>query len=83
MDFEVVSAFLLGRDIGALVNSEERAAVASFVAKVRDENDRHGTQARMTNVAPVLWRRDPEALLARLETFERGLGSPTSARAPR
>src|SRR6267142_4639694 len=26
IDFEVVSAFLLGRDIGALVNSEERAS---------------------------------------------------------
>ncbi len=83
IDFEVVSAFLLGRDIGALVNIEERAAVASFIAKVRDENDPPVTQARMANVAPVSWRRDPEALLTRLDAFERGLGSPASARAPR
>jgi predicted nucleotidyltransferase len=79
LDFDMVSAYLLGRDIGALVNGEEHAAVASFIAKVRDEPDSHGTQARMANSAPVSWRRDPEALLARLEAFERGLGSPASA----
>jgi len=83
LEFDVVSAYLLGRDIGALVNNEERAAVVSFIAKVRDEQDRHATQARMANVAPLSWRRDPEALLVRLEAFERGLGSPDSARAPR
>ena len=82
IEFEVISAYLLGRDIGALVNSEERAAVASFTAKVRDENDPHAAQARMANVAPVSWRRDPEALLARLDAFERGLSSPTSPGAP-
>ena len=69
----MVSAYLLGRDIGVLVNSKERAAVASFIAKVRDENDPHGTQARMANGAPLSWRRDPEALLARLKIFELGL----------
>ena len=73
IEFEVVSAYLLGRDIGVLVNSKERAAVASFIAKVRDENDPHGTQARMANGAPLSWRRDPEALLARLKIFELGL----------
>ncbi len=26
------------------------------------------------NSAPVSWRRDPEALLARVEAFEQGLG---------
>ncbi len=83
LDFDVVSAYLLGRDIGALLNSEERAAVASFIAKVRDESDPHGTQARMANGAPVSWRRDPEALLARLEVFELGLGSLASVGAPR
>ncbi len=83
LDFDVVSAYLFGRDIGALLNSEERAAVASFIAKVRDESDPHGTQARMANGAPVSWRRDPEALLARLEVFELGLGSLASVGAPR
>jgi len=83
IDFEVVSAFLLGRDIGALVNSEERAAVASFIAKVRDENDPHATQARMANVAPVFWRRDPGALLRRLEALELGLRSTAPVGAPR
>ncbi len=83
IEFEVVSAFLLGRDIGALVNSEERAAVASFIAKVRAENDPHATQARMANVAPVLWRRDPDALLARLEALELGLRSTAPLGAPR
>jgi predicted nucleotidyltransferase len=82
-DFEVVSAFLLGRDIGALVNSKERAAVASFIAKVRDENDPHATQARMANVAPVFWRRDPGALLGRLKAFELGLRSTAPVGAPR
>jgi len=57
------------------VNIEERAAVTSFIAKVRDERDPHGTQARMANSSPLSWRRDPEALLARVEAFERGLGS--------
>src|SRR5438876_943512 len=75
LEFDVVSAYLLGRDIGALVNSEERAVVASFIAKVRDENDPHATQARMANVAPAFWRRDPGALLGRLEAFELGLRS--------
>ncbi len=48
----MVSAYLLGRDIGALLNGEEHAAVASFIVKVRDENDRHGTQARMGQQRP-------------------------------
>jgi predicted nucleotidyltransferase len=82
IEFDVVSAYLLGRDIGILGNSEERAAVAGFIARVRDENDPHATQARMANVAPVAWRRDPEALLARLEAFELGLNS-TAPGAPR
>lgn len=78
LEFEVVSAFLLGRDMGSLVNSEERGAVTSFIAKVRDENDPHATQARMANVAPVSWRRKPEALLARFDAFDRGLVSVVS-----
>lgn len=83
IEFEFVSAYLLGRDIGGIVNSEERRAIATFMVKVRDENDRDATQARMANVAPLSWRRDPETLLARLNAFEEGLNSVSLAGAPR
>lgn len=72
--FELASAYLLGRDAGAVVNGEERAPVAAFLAKVRDERDPHGTQPRMARGAPISWQNDVDELLKRIDAFERGLG---------
>ena len=75
LDFESVSAFLLGRDVGAIVQEAEREIVDTFIARVRSEGDRAATQARMLQLGPRSWRRDPQVLESRLEAFERGLRS--------
>lgn len=73
IEYELASAYAFGTDLGALVNQTERGVVQTFVARVRDERDVAGTQARMARLGPRSWSSEPEALLARIEAFERGL----------
>lgn len=73
IEYELASAYAFGADLGALVNRTERGVVEAFVARVRDERDAAGTQARMARLGPRSWSSEPEALLARIEAFERGL----------
>jgi predicted nucleotidyltransferase len=73
--FEDVSAFLLGRDVGAVVQEAERQVVDAFLARVCSEGDRAATQARMLQRGPRSWRADPQVLASRLEAFELGLGT--------
>jgi predicted nucleotidyltransferase len=72
LDFEDVSAFLLGRDMGEIVGDLERQTVASFVAGLRDEQDSGATQARMLRLGPATWRNSHAVLLDRLRAFDLG-----------
>lgn len=74
LEYEQVSAFLLGRDIGSMADAADRKAIATFLLKVRDETDPAATHARMLRSGPVAWRNDPATLAARLEAFRLGLG---------
>ncbi len=72
-DFDNASAFALGMDVGSLVNPQERDVVTRFVAKARDEEDRHRTHALLIRNGPWLWREHPEVLFDRLAAFEKGM----------
>jgi predicted nucleotidyltransferase len=73
IDFDNASAFALGADVGALVNEQERQAVAEFVRKAQDEGDRHRTHALLIRNGPFHWREHPEVLFDRLAAFESGV----------
>lgn len=73
VDFDNASAFALGMDIAVLVNERERQAVAEFLTRANDENDRHRTHALLIRNGPWLWREHPEALFDRLAAFEKGM----------
>ncbi len=73
LDYEQVSAFLLGKDIGVMSDAEDLEAVAVFFSRVRDEADPAATQARMLRSGPVSWNSDPVVMAARLEAFCLGL----------
>ena len=72
-DFDNASAFALGMEVGSLINQQEHAVVMAFVAKARDEEDRHGTHALLIRNGPWLWREHPEVLFDRLVAFEKGM----------
>jgi predicted nucleotidyltransferase len=74
LDFEEVSAFLLGQDVGAVVGAVERRTVASFITRVRGNGDTAATQARMLRQGPRAWKEDPLVLLSRLRAFDLGFG---------
>ena len=75
LDFDDVSAFLLGRDVGAVVQEPERDVVDAFIARVRSGGDHVATQARMLQLGPRGWKSDPQLLVSRLAAFELGLRS--------
>jgi predicted nucleotidyltransferase len=71
MDYELVSACLLGRRLAAMMNEEERRLVELFCSKVEDEDDPDHSQASMARAWP--WHGDTEALLSRIAAFKKGL----------
>jgi predicted nucleotidyltransferase len=73
--FEHASAYLVGHDLRQLLNDVERRAVDDFIARVSDERNPSGTQAKMTRLGPSSWNQDPDELLARIEAFMAGLGN--------
>ena len=75
LDFDDASAFLLGRDVGAVVQETERDVVDAFIARVRSGGDHVATQARMLKLGPRGWKSDPQLLVSRLAAFELGLRS--------
>jgi predicted nucleotidyltransferase len=74
MDFEDVSPFVLGKQLGPLVDSAERRWVQKFFATIEDPQDRHSTLPRMSGHAPAAWK-DPARLRLRLLAFRRGFES--------
>jgi predicted nucleotidyltransferase len=71
--FETASAFLLGWDLGHLINSKERDSVEGFIMRVMDEKDPTATQGRMARLGPPAWEGDADQLLARAGAFRAGL----------
>jgi len=74
IDYEHASSYLLGRDLGRLVNDQERGAVQRFIERAFDDHDGWTTQARMARLAPRSWNGDPDQLLARIGAFRAGFG---------
>jgi predicted nucleotidyltransferase len=75
VEFSEASAFTLGHDLAALVDEGEMALIASWRRRVRDDHEPWHTQARMARLGPTSWDREPEALLRRVEAFEKGLAT--------
>lgn len=74
MDFEDVSPFVLGKELGALVDSAERRLLQRFLATIEDPEDRLATLHRMARRAPAGWR-DPAQLRLRVLALRRGFES--------
>jgi predicted nucleotidyltransferase len=68
-DFEDVPSYLLGRDLGALLSSTERAVVLTFLDTVTDPQ----TIGRMVRQAPPSWHRHEDTPSKRIAAFRRGL----------
>lgn len=77
LDFEDVGPFVLGKQLGALVDGPERHLVQSFMAAVENTADRLTTLFRMARRAPVAWQ-EPDQLRLRLLAFRRGFEAPSS-----
>jgi predicted nucleotidyltransferase len=71
-EFDDVSPYLLGRDVGALVDLEERGRIMDFVTTIDDDARGPQVLARMSILGPPAWR-DPDAVLERLRAFQRGM----------
>jgi predicted nucleotidyltransferase len=70
-EYEDVAPYLLGRDIGKLVDPDERRRILDFVSQIDDEARGPGLLARMSILGPPAWR-DPDAVLERIRAFRRG-----------
>lgn len=71
MDFEDVGPFVLGAQIGALVDQREARMIERFLSSIDDPDDRLSTVHRMAQRAPSGWR-ESGLLLARLKAFADG-----------
>ena len=72
-EFDDIAPYLLGRDVGSVVNVAERSWVSDFVARVRDPARGTSLLSRLALRGPLAWR-NPDAVLQRILAFERGLG---------
>lgn len=72
-DYDNASAFALGEDVRSIINAREMQVVTDFLARAKDENDRHRTHALLIRNGPVFWRHHPEVLFDRLAAFEAAL----------
>ncbi len=71
-EYEDVAPYLLGRDVGAVVDLEERRRISDFFTMIHDEARGPGLLARMSILGPPAWR-DPGAVLERIRAFRRGV----------
>ena len=69
IQYELVSAYLLGRELGHLVDDEERALVERFAEKLLTDE---ATRALMSRLGPRSWKGNAEELVPRLQAFLRG-----------
>ncbi len=79
VEFDLASAFLLGRDVGRLMGKTHRVLVASFLDVVADpESAEH---ARMAQLGPASWRGQDDPLERRLDAFRQGWEATMAERA--
>lgn len=71
-EYDDVAPYLLGRDVGAVVNPEEHLRISEFVTTVDDESRGPRLLARMSILGPPVWR-DPDTVLGRIRAFRRGM----------
>lgn len=71
LDFDLVPAYLLAKDIGALVHADAHA-----IAAIQDflEAAESTASADLRRRGPAAWRRDDAAVEERVAAFRRGLG---------
>ena len=72
INFDRASAFLLGRDLAAMVDQGERLCIERFLAAVDDDRDPAQSAARMLRVGPRRWRQDPNAQTEVIRIFGAG-----------
>ena len=72
-EFDDVAPYLLGCDVAAVVNPQERQKVLEFIDTI--EHDTLGPRlvGRMSVLGPSAWR-DPDGVFKRISAFRRGLG---------
>jgi hypothetical protein len=71
-EYEDIAPYLLGRDVGAVVDSDERRRISDFVTTIEDEALGRQILARLSILGPVAWR-NPDAVLERIRAFQRGM----------
>jgi len=74
LEFEDISPFVLGNQLGGVADKAEGRLVQSFVTAVEDPTDPLSTMHRMAQRAPTAWR-DPNRLRRSLTAFRRGFES--------
>ncbi len=70
VEFDLVPAFLLGRDIGRLLGPARRALVDRFIARVGNPDS--SEHSRMERRGRDPWRNQVEPLRRRLDSFRQG-----------
>jgi predicted nucleotidyltransferase len=70
IEYELVSAYLLGCEIGGIANDEERSLVERFIERLLADE---GTRSLMARLGPRSWKGDAEELVPRLQAFWRGV----------
>ena len=73
LTYEQVSPFLLGKQLGQVIDDPGRRFVTSFLAKANSDVDPDATRARLVGLGPVGWRTSPEEMVACLDAFRQGL----------
>jgi predicted nucleotidyltransferase len=71
-EFDDVAPYLLGRDVGAIVDPAERRRISDFVTMIDDEARGPRLLARMSILGPFAWR-DPDGVVTRIRAFRRGM----------
>ena len=74
LDSEDVGAYLLGRDIAEIVDTDERSLVDSFLEIATREDHPTATLVRLAQAGPRGLRDDLDAVLRRLRAFAEGFG---------
>ena len=76
--FEDAGAYLLGVDLGPLLNEQEAALLTAFIAKGQDPHDPDNTLQRLTTLSSNHWDDPDESerlIITRFEAIALGFAS--------
>jgi len=71
---DLLGPFLLGQQLGAIINTRERNALLAFHERVLGALDGGRTQTVMNRKAPRSWKEDPDRVLHVFRALREGLG---------